>query len=302
MGVGNKIRAKVAYGNSNLIAYLFILPFVILYTTFIVLPMIGIVIKSFTNNNVAALEIFSPHMFRTVEFTLENYVRLFSHPWSLRVLSSTLSVATAALVLSFVIGTPAAYAITRPTFKSSRIVSWFLSLPIYLPTVVTAFALVWFFGSMGVVNTILKGLFGFTVPLAYTFIAVVLGTVCIITPVYIRTVATAFEKIQPEVFEASMSLGANEIYTFWRIALPMVKQMIFAGLIFKYSMTIGMMEMAMVVGGGGVRVQHIAVEIFQSALGFNLNITFASAMATFLLVIALIGQALSLAYLWRSER
>lgn len=289
-------------GKKKILPYLFILPFALLYLAFILFPLVGIIIKSFTNNNVAALEIFTPSILLETQFTLDNYLRLFTQPWSVKVLFSTLYIAFVSVSIAFIIGTPIAYAITKPDFKRRGIARWFLTLPIYLPIVVSSFALIWFFGPMGVLNSVIKSIFGFTVQLSYTYGAVIFGTVSIIVPTYVRTVATSFENIPAEVFEASMSLGANEIYTFFRIYLPISSQMIFAGLVLIFSMTIGMMEVAFIVGGGGIKVMYMPIEIFQKTLSYNPHIPFASAMATFLLVVSLGGQFLTMLFLGREKR
>ena len=290
--------------SARLLPYLFILPFLILYVTFILIPALGILIKSFTANNFVALEIFNPLLLSTTKFTPENYYRLFTESWSIKVLLSTISIAFLSVFFALILGSPIAYVLTRPNFRTRKIVPvrWFLSLPVYLPIIITSFALIWFFGNMGVVNVIIKFLTGKTVQLAYTYLAVVLGTIAVIIPVYVRTISPAFESISSEIYEASLSLGAGEMRTLWNVILPISKPAIISGIVLIFSMTIGMMEMAFLMGGGGMKVLYMPIEIFQKTLSYNPNIPFASAMAAILLGIALAAQMFSMTMLRRTKK
>jgi len=282
--------------------YLFILPFLVLYIIFVVYPAIGIVVKSFTNNNVAVMEVFDFNLLRQTQFTLENYQELFTTSWSLRVLGSTVSISLISVALALVIGTPIAYALTRPSFRTRKIARWFLSMPVYLPIVITSFALVWFFGNRGVMNVLLEGIGLNPIHILYTAPAVVLGTIAIIVPVYVRTVTPAFESIPQEVFDASLSLGGGEFYTLVKVILPITKPTLLSGLVLIFAQTIGMMEIALLVGGGGLKVPYLSIEIYQNTLGYSPDIPFASAMATVLLGFALAGQFFSMWMLRRGEK
>ena len=282
--------------------YIFIFPFLALYLVFILYPIVGIVIKSFTDNNVAVLEVFDFNLLRQTQLTLENYRELFTSSWSLRVLGSTIGISTISVILALVIGTPIAYALTKPAFRSRNVVRWFLSLPVYLPIVITSFALVWFFGNRGVLNVLLESVGLEPIHILYTVVAVVLGSVAIIIPMYVRTIIPAFESIPQEVFDASLSLGANEVYTLVKVILPITKPTILSGLVLIFAQTIGMMEVAFLLGGGGMKVLYLSIEIYQNTLAYSPNIPFASAMAVVLLCFALAGQFFSMWLLRKGKK
>lgn len=293
---------KAANLAKNSRPYIFILPFLVLYLVFILYPIIGILVKSFTDNNVAVLEVFDFELLRQTQFTLDNYQKLFTTSWSLRVLGSTIGIAVISVILALLIGTPIAYALTKPSFRSRNTVRWFLSLPVYLPIVVTSFALVWFFGTRGVMNVLLESAGVGPVNILYTVVSVVLGTVAIIIPIYVRTVIPAFESIPQEVFDASLSLGAGELYTLVRIILPIAKPTLLSGLVLIFAQTIGMMEVAFLLGGGGLKVLYLSIEIYQNTLAYSPDIPFASAMAAVLLGFALAGQFVSMWLLRKGKK
>jgi len=61
--------------------------------------------------------------------------------------------------------------------------------------------------------------------------------------------------------------------------------------ILNFAFAVGMVEIALIVGGGVLNVPYLPVEILQRSTTFSPNIPLTAAMGAVLVVIALIGQA-----------
>ncbi|MGI9863071.1 ABC transporter permease [Moorella naiadis] len=279
--------------------WLLLFPFLGLYLLFVLLPSLGLVIKAFTTNNSLDLDILQPATLFHEHYTLYNYLRLLNNPYYQRVIANTLLIALSTVLITMAIGTPVAYLLSRRDFKRSGTLQWFITLPTYLPSVVAAYSLVIFFGPYGVLNTVIGLVFKSRMVLVFSIPAVVAGTVYITLPVYIRNVVSAFKGIPSELVEASYSLGGTEFYTLTRVLLPLAFPGILAAVILNFSFAVGLIEVALIVGGGSENVPYLPVEIMLKATSFGYDIPFASAMATVVFAISLLGQLCSMLLLRR---
>ena len=175
---------------------------------------------------VAALALFPteniwPHLLST---TLPRYLR------------TTLILMLSVGVLSAVIGTTAAWLVSRYRFPLSGVLEWALLLPLAIPAYVGAYALVDFLEYAGPVQTWLREVFGWTTSRDYWFPEVrSLGAAVIVLSAalypYVYILARATFREQPGTSdEVARSLGAGPIGRFWRVALPLARPAIAAGM------------------------------------------------------------------------
>jgi ABC-type spermidine/putrescine transport system permease subunit I len=274
-------------------AYAALSPFLLLYVVLIVIPTLGLLVKSVSTNDSADLEILNPSLLAHTSFTLVNYQALFTQSTNITTIVTTVVIALIAVALTVIVGTPIAYQLAVDRSRLTGAASWVLSLPIYMPTVVIAFALVLLFGPNGIVNGATSALHLPALNISYTTTAVVLGTVYVLVPLYVRMLTAAFAKVPPDLVGASMSLGAGEFRTLLKIVLPVVRPTVLAAVILDFAFAVGMVEIALIVGGGSLNVPYLPVDILQRSTSFQPDIPLTAAMAMVLVAIALAGQLLA---------
>jgi multiple sugar transport system permease protein len=138
--------------------------------------------------------------------TLENYVNAFSKFDILKSLQNSLFVALVTVLISLVLGTPAAYAIARFEFKAKRdIWFWFISNRMLSPIVV---ALPFF-------------LIARNFRLLDTTWALILIYLTFNVPIVVWICADQFRNIPKELDEAATLEGYNSFAIFLKIALPL---------------------------------------------------------------------------------
>jgi molybdate transport system permease protein len=136
-----------------------------------------------------------------------------------------LSLETAAIAVALVVavGTPAAYLLATRRFRGRALVTTLVELPLVLPPAVAGIALLAALGPRG-----LLGGAGPTLVLETGGVVVALAFVS--APFYIRQAQAAFAAVDPALLEASRTLGYGEAATLARVAVPVARAGLIAGL------------------------------------------------------------------------
>ncbi len=155
-------------------------------------------------------------------FTLEWYRRLFAREDILRGLERSLLVGLATAVIATVLGTLIALALGRRRFRGRRSAEAFLYLPIVTPEIVVGISLLLLFALLGVplgLGTVVVAHVAF----AIAFVAVV--------------VRARFEGMSPDLEEAALTLGADELTAFRTVTLPLLAPGIIAGALLAFTLS-----------------------------------------------------------------
>jgi putative spermidine/putrescine transport system permease protein len=138
----------------------------------------------------------------------------------------SLEVAAATLVITLLTGVPAGYALARSKTRLSRIIEEFLVLPIALPGLASALALLVVYGSFTMFR------------MSVWFIVV--GHVVFTLPFMVRAVAAVCASVDLRTLEeGAASLGASFTQRFLTIVLPNVRPGIVAGALAVLTLSIG---------------------------------------------------------------
>ncbi|WP_121632058.1 ABC transporter permease [Tropicibacter alexandrii] len=152
-----------------------------------------------------------------------------------RYLWNTLILMCGVGLLSAMVGTGAAWLVSRYDFPGRRALEWLLLLPLAIPAYVGAYALVDFLEYAGPVQTALRGIFGWESSRDYWFpqirsmgAAILVLAAAMFPYVYLLTRA-AFREQSAASEEVAQSLGSGAFARFWRVGLPLARPAIAAG-------------------------------------------------------------------------
>jgi iron(III) transport system permease protein len=184
-------------------------------TLFLVLPMIMILVLSFTAKG-GWLATILP-----TDYTLEWYAQMFSGADFWRPVTNSLMMSLIAVGGAVVLGAGAAYIMSRMKFRGKLGLDIAMMLPWALPGTVVAINLITAFSdpSPFAAGHVLVGTFAI-VPLAY-FVR--------FNPLVFRSSTAAWAQMDPNIEDAARSLGASWWYTFRKVVLPLVSRGIMAG-------------------------------------------------------------------------
>ncbi len=138
-------------------------------------------------------------------------------------------------LLTLLIGTGTAWLVTMYRFPGRRYFQWLLLLPMAMPTYIIAYCYLELLDYSGVVQTGMRGLFGWRNAQDYWFpdIRSLGGAIFVMSAVlypYVYITARASFIAQSVcVIEASRTLGRSASEAFWQIALPLARPALAAG-------------------------------------------------------------------------
>jgi molybdate transport system permease protein len=160
-----------------------------------------------------------------------------TEPEVLAALWLSLSTATAATVLSLLLGVPLAWLLARTDFPGRRLVRALVTVPLVIPPVVGGVALLLVLGRNGLLGRYLDAWFGITVP--FTPAAVVLAQMFVAMPFLVISVEGALRGADRRYEEAAATLGASRVTVFTRVTLPLVLPGIGAGAVLCWARALG---------------------------------------------------------------
>ncbi|MGV1014978.1 MAG: ABC transporter permease [Methyloceanibacter sp.] len=138
-------------------------------------------------------------------------------------------------IITLVVGTGTAWLVTMYRFPGRRFFQWLLLLPLAIPTYIIAYTYLELLDYSGVVQTALRGLTGWPDARSYWFpdIRSLGGAIFVMSAVlypYVYITARASFVAQSVcVLEVSRTLGRSAAETFWRVALPLARPALAAG-------------------------------------------------------------------------
>lgn len=204
--------------------------------------------------------------------------------WDLYANSIFLSIglALACLICTLVIGVPAAYGLARRPGWIARILEEFISLPLAVPGLALALALLQLYGSMKGFRT------------SWTFILV--GHVLYTLPFMVRSVLAVLSAIDLNTLEeGAASLGASPWRRFWDVVIPNAMPGILAGSLTVVTLSIGEFNLTWMLHTPYLKT--LPVGLADSYASMRLEIASAYTVVFFIIIVPLL-----MAMQWASKR
>lgn len=148
----------------------------------------------------------------------------------------SLRIALTATLISLPFGIFIAYALARWHFPGKMILNGIVHMPLVLPPVVTGFMLLILLGRKGVFGPFLANL-GIVLSFRWTGAAVACAVMGF--PLMVRAMRLSFESIDRRLELASGTLGANPVFTFFLVSLPLAIPGIIVGSILAFAKALG---------------------------------------------------------------
>ncbi|HTM90401.1 MAG TPA: molybdate ABC transporter permease subunit [Terriglobales bacterium] len=211
--------------------------------------------------------------------------------WQAFLLTVKLAVLVTAILL--VLGMPIAYWLTYSRRRWKFLIEAVVGMPLVLPPTVLGFYILLALGSKSPLGRWWESLTGHT--LAFTFEALVIGSVIYSLPFTVQPLAAAFSTVDRKFVAASATLGASRLRTFFRIILPLSVSGLLTAIALTFAHTMGEFGVVLMVGGNipGV-TRTVSIDIYDQVQATN----YASANQTALVLLAISFVALSLVYAW----
>lgn len=230
------------------------------YLIFLYAPIILLPLFAFNDATVIA--------FPLKGFTIGWFAKLLEEPALHGALKNSLIIAVCSSLLATTLGIFAARATTRYRFPLKAGIMGLVMLPLVLPEIILAVAL-------------LTVLLGVGVPLS--IFTVILGHVLVCTPFAIAILSAAFQALDQSLEEAAYDLGEGPVSTFRLIILPLVMPGIISSLLITFTISLDEFILAFFLAGSEAT---LPVYIF-SQFRFPQAVPVIMALGTILVVLSI---------------
>lgn len=213
-------------------------------------------------------------------------------------LFTTLKMAALTTIILLVVGTPLAWQLAKMKSNYKVIVEAVVALPLVLPPTVLGFYLLIAFSPQHLPGQLWQQATG--QQLAFSFSAIVIGSVLYSMPFVVQPLQKAFEQLGDPLLEAGAMLGASSMDRFFNIVLPITKASFITAASLGFAHTVGEFGVILMIGGnipGETRVLSIAlfdhVEAFDYAKAHILAISLLIGSMVLLASIYLLNSPIS---------
>jgi len=207
----------------------------------------------------------------------ERYIDTLTSAQTAAAIVLTVGQALLVTAINAVLGTVIAWVLVRDHFWGKRALEVVIDIPFALPTIVA--------------GLVLLSLYGPNSPLgvnwANTRIAVFLAFLFVTLPFVVRTVQPVLLELEPEVEEASTSLGASRFTTLRRIILPSLAPAITSGAALSFARGISEYG-SLVLLSGNLPYQTEVASVRMLSYVEGDKLVEAAAVASVLLLVALV--------------
>lgn len=148
----------------------------------------------------------------------------------------SLRVAFWGTLLSLPVGIFVAFLLARGQFAGKTLLNVAVHLPLILPPVVTGYVLLVVFGRRGVLGGWLEQI---GIVFSFRWTGAALAVAVMAFPLMVRAIRLAIEAVDPKLEEAAATLGANRVWTFAVITLPLILPGILAGAVLAFARAMG---------------------------------------------------------------
>lgn len=252
--------------------YLLFIPCIVLVAYFMIVPLVEIIIPTFTN---------------TKDGMFSAYKEFFTDSYMMSIFLRTIKISVISSVICMIIGVPVSYYISRVSKKIRGLFIALTVFPILTNSVVRSFAWMSILGKNGIINNLLMKLNIINEPLSllYTEGAIIVGTVYIFLPLMIISLVGVMENIDNDLLEAAESLGANKLKAFFKVIFPLSLPGLIVGTVLVFTGSLTAYTTPQLLGGNKNTV--LATLIYQKTMTLG-DWKGAAVVATIMIVVTLI--------------
>jgi molybdate transport system permease protein len=181
-------------------------------------------------------------------------------PQDLTAIVLTLQLAAVSTIILLIIGTPLAWWLANTHLRGKPIIEAIVALPLVLPPTVLGFYLLILFTPNSAFGQLWQNVTG--APLAFSFSALVIGSVLYSLPFVVQPIQASFESLPKQLLEAATTMGASATDQFISIVLPLTRRSFISAASLGFAHTLGEFGVVLMIGGnipGETQVLSIAL-------------------------------------------
>ena len=149
----------------------------------------------------------------------------------------SLRISLVATLAALPLGIAIAWLLARKQFWGKSLLDALVHLPLVLPPVVTGYLLLISFGRRAPIGSFLYDTLG--IVLSFRWTGAALACAVMGFPLLVRAARLSFESVDPRLEQAAATLGANRLWTFATVTLPLALPGVIAGAVLCFAKALG---------------------------------------------------------------
>lgn len=185
---------------------------------------------------------------------------MFLTPAEWQAVALTLRLALVTTVFLLLLGTPLAWWLSRQRGSLAAFLEAVVALPLVLPPTVLGFYLLLALAPDSAIGRAWEAITG--KQLAFSFSALVIGSVCYSLPFVVQPLQQAFERVPRRLLDAAATLGATPGDQFRSVVVPLCRRSFLTAAALGFAHTVGEFGVVLMIGGnipGETQVLSIAL-------------------------------------------
>ena len=251
-------------------------PYIIWSAIFIVIPLILVVLFSFTQK-IDGKQVFS----------IANYRDLMD-PIYFKVFLRSIILAGGSTLICLIVGYPVAYLISKVNVSKRGTLILLFILPMWMNFLLRTYAWVAILGKNGLLNTFLGWIGIPHTSILYTNTAILLGMVYNFLPFMVLPIFNSLSKMDSDLINAARDLGANSFQVFTKVIFPLSLPGVVSGITMVFMPAVTTFAISRLLGGGKFMLIGDLIEQQFTVVG---DWNFGSAVSIFMMIIILISMA-----------
>ena len=226
------------------------------------------------------------------------YVKAITEPFAVKALALTLEATVLAVISNTLFGLASAFLLTKFAFRGKALLSSCIDLPFAISPVVAGLFFVMLFGRMSPIYPFLRAEH---IAIVFAVPGIILATVFVTFPFITRELVPVMEAQGRDEEEAAATFGASGWQIFCHVTLPNIKWALLYGVILCTARAMGEFGAVSVVSGhvrGKTNTLPLHIEILYN----EYNFTAAFAVASILVILAIVILILRNLVEWRAKR
>ncbi|WP_339148013.1 MULTISPECIES: iron ABC transporter permease [unclassified Sutcliffiella] len=246
---------------------------ILFFTLFLVLPLLSVFLVSFTGAPVNILgslvnpDILATNIERFSNASLDHYKKLLSGGTYFKALTNSLTLSLGVATLVIFLCIPIAYGFARTTMPFKKTFAALCTMPIIVPTFISAAGFIIMFGRTGWVNTIYQELGGSGVLFnVYSMLGIVLVQIFFFFPFALWPMVAAFKLSDISLEEASQNLGSSSWMSLVFVTFPLAIPGIISSALLIFTVSFSDFGTPIILAPEGLNL--IVVEAYREISGF----------------------------------
>lgn len=201
---------------------------------FLVIPVSSVLIGSFQTKEGGA-------------WTLENFLTFTKYRTYWKSLANSVGVSLAASLLTIVFAVPMAFMVSRWNVRGKPFIIALSTIPLILPSFISAFAWIILLGRSGIVTGLIQSL-GIPFQSIYGYAGIIMVFTLQFYPYVFLMTLSGFNSVDESIEEAGRSLGTGPVTTFLKVSMPLVLPGILSGTLLVFMTAVENFGVPMIIG------------------------------------------------------